>query len=187
MKKSRAIEERVLKTAQNFISCHGVKGWNMDSLANASGICKRTLYKTVTSKEQLIRDICIKAVIDIQNRFIEINKPEKDFMEAFEEMLQIVPDLLKNNYIFNFNEILHEYPSLEPEFIKENNKLFNNVRVFLQSGINNGYLRDDISPTFLHQMFQAFVLYFMKYSTPQSESSVNIDHALHYLLEGIKK
>ena len=107
-------------------------------------------------------------------------------MESLEEMIRAVPELLKNNYVNNYSDILHEYPALEPEIIKENEKLFNGLRNFFQTGIDKGYLRNDITPVFVHQMFQSFVLYFMKYSSPEAESTNNIRQALLCLFQGIK-
>ncbi len=185
--KNKAIEERVYKTAEDLIIRHGIRGWSMDSLAEASGITKRTLYKIITSKEELIHDIAYRMITDIQKQILELSKPDRDFMESLEEIIDTTAELLKNNLINNYSQILYEYPALEPEIIRENEKLFNGIRNFFQSGIDKGYLRNDITPLFIHQMFQAFVIYFMKYSSFETESTNNIRQALHYLFEGIKK
>jgi len=183
--KSKAIEEKVYQSTETLMSRYGIKGWNMNDLAQASGITKRTLYKIITSKEQLIREVAFKNIAAIRERIFEILRRNPDFMESLEMMIVELPELLKNNYIHNYSDILTQFPELEADLVRENEKLSNDMYLFFQKGIDAGFVRKELSPTFINQMFQGMMIYFAKYSSSESEAAEKINMALHSLIFGI--
>jgi AcrR family transcriptional regulator len=182
--KNKAMEERVLKNAQNFISSYGVKGWSMDDLASAAGITKRTLYKIISSKEQLIHDIVFRNISENREAFFQILQTGPDFREYIDLIIFKIPELLKNSYINRYRDILHEYPDIETEIVRENEKVYSHMREFFQNGINSGYLRKDIKPEQMHQMLAAIMIFFVKYSDSQEEATEKIRESLRYMLQG---
>ena len=48
------IESRVFDTTKEMLVKHGVRGWNMDDLSKECGVSKRTLYKIIGNKEDLL-------------------------------------------------------------------------------------------------------------------------------------
>jgi AcrR family transcriptional regulator len=182
--KNKAMEERVLKKAQDFISSYGVKGWSMDDLASAAGITKRTLYKIISSKEQLIHDIVFRNISENREAFFQILQTGPDFSEYIDLIIFKIPELLKNSYINRYRDILHEYPDIETEIVRENEKVYSHMREFFQNGINRGYLRKDIKPEQMHQMLAAIMIFFVKYSDSQEEATEKIRESLRYILQG---
>jgi len=183
--KSKATEEKVFKSAEMLMSRYGIKGWNMNDLAAASGITKRTLYKIITSKEQLIRDVAQNNINAMREKLFDIIKKGEGFMESLEMMIVAIPELLKNNYVNNYSDILNEFPELEGDIVRENEKLFDEIRSFYQGGIDGGYIRSDIAPELIHHMVQALVIYFSKYPSSEADYTSRMKAALNSLFFGI--
>ncbi len=183
--KSKAIEEKVFKCAEMLIYRHGTKGWNMNDLADSAGITKGTLYKIITSKEQLIHDVSFQNIKLMREKILEVIRSESGFMDRLEQLTVVVPGLLKNNYLNTYSDILKELPGLEADIVSENELIFNDMVSFFKTGIDEGYLRKDISPDLIHHMVQAIILYFAKYSNTGGEFPVKMKMALHCLINGI--
>lgn len=184
--KSKVVEEKVYSNAETLLARHGTRGWNMNDLAAASGITKRTLYKIITTKEQLIRNIAFSNINSIKNRVSEIIKNEPDFLACLDRLILAIPELFRNNYINNYSEILSGFPELEADLVKENEKLTDDLVEFFRQGIDKGYLRNNISARMVQHMIQAFIIYFAKYSGSEEEIEGNMRTALHSLVNGIK-
>lgn len=182
--KNKAMEERVFKSAQNFVSTYGVKGWSMDDLASSAGITKRTLYKIIGSKEELIRDIVFENIRENREAFIQILQSGPDFDEYIELIIYKIPELLKNSYINKYKDILREYPDIESEIVRENEQVSSQMRDFFQNGIDQGYLRKEIKPEQINQMLAATLIFFVKYSDSQDDATEKIREALRYILYG---
>ncbi|PKL15580.1 MAG: hypothetical protein CVV49_20700 [Spirochaetae bacterium HGW-Spirochaetae-5] len=182
--KNKAMEERVLKNAQNFVSNYGVKGWSMDDLASAAGITKRTLYKIISSKEQLVHDIVFHEIRENADAFVQILQTGPDFKEYIDLIIFRIPELLKNSYINRYRDILHEYPDIEAELVRENEKVKSTMRDFFQRGVEKGYLRKEINPDLINDMLASVMIFFVKYSDSQEAATEKIREALRYLLHG---
>ena len=178
------MEERVLKNAQNFVSNYGVKGWSMDDLASAAGITKRTLYKIISSKEQLVHDIVFHEIRENADAFVQILQTGPDFKEYIDLIIFRIPELLKNSYINRYRDILHEYPDIEAELVRENEKVKSTMRDFFQRGVEKGYLRKEINPDLINDMLASVMIFFVKYSDSQEAATEKIREALRYLLHG---
>lgn len=178
-------EEKVFESTETLMLRHGIKGWNMNDLAEASGITKRTLYKIIVSKEQLIRDVAFKNLRSIEEKVFEIIKSDSGFMERLERLIITIPEIFKNNYINNYSDILNEFPELEADIVRESEKITSDLRLFFQDGIDNGCLRKDVNPALVQQMIQAFIIYFAKYVASEAELADKIRISLQCLIHGI--
>lgn len=183
--KSKATEEKVFKSAELLMSRYGIKGWNMNDLAAASGMTKRTLYRIITSKEQLIRDVAFQNIDAIREQLFDIIRTNEGFMECLEMIITAIPELLKNNYVNNYSDILNEFPELEGELVHENEKLSNDIYLFFQRGIDSGFINKNVNPEFINQMFQGLIIHFAKYSSSETETAEKISLALRSLVFGI--
>ena len=183
--KSKATEEKVFKSAETLMSRYGIKGWNMNDLAAASGITKRTLYRIITSKEQLIRDVAYNNISAIREKLFEIIRKDEGFMESMDMIIVAIPELLRNNYINNYSDILNEFPELEADLVHANEKLSNDLLLFFQRGIDSGFIRGNITPAFINQMMQGMIIHFAKYSSSETETADKLKLALQSLVFGI--
>jgi len=182
--KNKALEERIFKHTEAFIARNGIKGWNMNDLAAEAGITKRTLYKIIESKELLIREIVFRNIFEIRDKISEILKTGDDVLTSIDRIISTITELLRNNIINRYGDILNEFPDLESEIVKENEIFFSQLRDFLSRGIAEGYLMKDLSPDFMYRSFLAILFYFIKYSKSQEEAADSIGLALRCMFRG---
>ncbi len=181
---NKAHKERVYKCAEAFIGRYGIKGWNMNDLAGAAGITKRTLYKIIESKEQLVHDVVFEKIYESRDYIFDVLQSGGDFRTSLEKIIAAIPELLNRNLINNNGDIFREYPAIEEQFVRENRIFFSQMRDFLQSGIDSGNLIGDITPDFIYQTFQAILIHFIKYSSSQSEAAEKVGLALRCMYRG---
>jgi AcrR family transcriptional regulator len=81
---NKSIQDNVFKITETLLLKHGIKGWNMDSVALEAGISKNTLYEIINSKEQLIEDVVINRLRNNVETITEIFRDEPDFIRASE-------------------------------------------------------------------------------------------------------
>ena len=182
--KNKALEERVFKNAKTFISRNGIKGWNMNDLASDCGTTKRTLYKIIESKEQLVREVLFRNIYEIRDKIFELIQAGDDFLPTLDRIILEIAELMKNNFVSRYSDILNEYPELENEIVKENEIFFTQLRDFLSRGIAEGYLISELTPDFIYRSFLAVFFYFIKYSKTQDEAADSIGLALRCLYRG---
>ena len=63
--KHTIIKQKIDKAAEKIIFSYGIRGWNMSEFANEAGITKRTLYKYVNSKEELVENALLSFIKDV--------------------------------------------------------------------------------------------------------------------------
>jgi len=182
--KNKLLEEKIINNAINYLSGHGIKGWNMNDLAAESGITKRTLYKIIISKEQLVLEIILKSIDETRKKFLEITRSGADYIDCLDRIVSGIPELMKNVYITRFSEILREYPDIEPKIVAENEIFFMEFKEFFQSGVDRGIIKKFVTPEFILDVFQSLLLFFAKYSPSREEALEKLSLALHCMVHG---
>ncbi len=182
---SKAVKEKIYKNAASLMQRSGVKGWNMNDLAESSGITKMTLYKIIASKENLIREVAFSSIGAMRETILEITRKDSPFADRMENLVAALPEILRNNYINNYSSILNEFPELEADIVKENEKLYSEISSFYEEGINSGMIKKEVTPDLLHHMVQAFVIYFSKYTPLEGDPGSRMKSALTFLINGI--
>ncbi|OGP52889.1 MAG: hypothetical protein A2Y65_05910 [Deltaproteobacteria bacterium RBG_13_52_11] len=187
MKVSNSIlEQKIADRARDYIFQRGVLGWSMDQLAADTGIAKNTLYKIVSSKEDLVLKVVINYVQATQAQLVALIEHEPDYLTALEKMIVIFPALVGGHATNAFQDVFNEYPSVEESVYSHRDMLTNKVIGFLETGISRGILRSDLQADFIFSMLQALILYFMKSTNHGSELSERLSLAFRCLLEGIR-
>jgi len=184
-KKVDNLKERLYKQASDYVFQRGIKGWNMDDLASGAGVTKRTLYKAIPSKEQLIEEVVLRFVQDVQGRISQIIESEPDYFTAMEKIIGNFPLFVDRLNSKIMSDIFLEYPEIEEHVYQRRDELTARLVSFFKSGIDRGYLRKDVRPELVLQMFQAFVLYFIRFASHEKDYSGRMKSAFQCLLYGI--
>ena len=184
--RDRNIRERVFHCAGEYILQRGIRGWNMDQLAAAAGITKRTLYKIITSKEELVESVVLGFIRGVQERIGEIAAKEDDFFAAMEKLVTEFPLMVNSINSRSMQEVFLEYPSIERHVYEQREELTGEVQAFFERGIQNGFLRSDVDASFILQLFQAVVLYFIRFEDTGDTYSEKFRLAFHCLIHGIQ-
>lgn len=151
------VEETIFGVTSEFLIKYGVKGWNMDDLAKESNMSKRTLYKIIGNKEDLIVK-CIsgglKDNINLITNFLSSSKP---FPKLLEQFIDIITDNFQEYVLKSITAIRIEYPKIKVEeerFLAKRQQL---LLLFFNKGKKEGYLHQYANPETIIKIVYALV------------------------------
>ena len=151
------IEEAIFNVARELLVKYGVKGWNMDDLAKECNMSKRTLYKIIGNKEDLIFK-CISDVfqnnINVIAAFLTSKKP---FPELLGQFIDVITDNFQDYVLKSISTIRIEYPKIKMEEKKFLNKRQDLLLSFFEKGKAEGYLADSAKPETVIKVVYALV------------------------------
>lgn len=145
------LRERIVRTATILFQQHGIKQVRMDDVASALGISKKTLYGAFADKEALLLEV--------------VKLTSALFCEAIRESLQQSTNVVEQIFLLYKRVIEHSrevnplfftelirYTELDAYFDRMHTEHFGYVKGWLQEGVKQGLLRDDIDyDVFLQQ------------------------------------
>jgi len=181
----KELEERIVRLTGELIGRRGLKGWNMDLLAAEAGVAKNTLYKIITSKEDLVGRVAIHTVTAVQTQLVEIIQRGGDYLDAFKEMVAAFPRLLKTVGADSMREIFLEYPAVEKRVRKHQDAVTETIIDFIGKGIETKVLRDDVSAEFIFDLLRAIVLFQIGSGAAGDVLSQNIATSFDCLVHGL--
>ena len=152
------IEQMVIEQTLKLIVARGLKGWNMMDLANQTGLAKQTLYKIIGSKEQVIERVVFLQMKKTFEGVDLIMEESANYGEFIKRFIEIGPRYLSKVSRITLTEIYREYPAIEKKADKYKQKVYSTRIEFFQRGIDEGYLRDDITPEFLLDLVRDGIL-----------------------------
>ena len=116
------LRERIIDTAVEAFSAHGIKSITMDDIATSLGISKRTLYEVFSDKETLLEECILKG------------QKEGD-------------EFLKNVHATNkkFFEDIKKYPKAYALMTNRHNQDSEETVNFFKEGVKQGIFRDDVN------------------------------------------
>ncbi len=150
------IESKVFETTRVMLIKHGVRGWNMDELAKECGVSKRTLYKIIGNKE----DLLYKCNED--DLFKEIAK-RKEFLsyknkEEYKDKLNSFSAYFANGFnefvLLNVKDMILEYPRIGDMIEGKKIILSGYVKDFLSEGQKLGFIKKTYEPAFISEFIE---------------------------------
>ncbi len=137
--------EIILNKVAGLYHKYGIRSVTMDDIAHELGISKKTIYKYVNEKEDLVKQV---------SRFIDNKKDEKIFRHvintenAIEELLEVNFCLHKfiqeasPSYMYDMKKY---YPEIFKDWIEQRRrKMYDAVLANLKRGKKEGIYRDDL-------------------------------------------
>lgn len=179
------LQERIIRLTGDLIGRRGLKGWNMDLLAAEAGVAKNTLYKIITSKEDLVERVALHTVTTVQYQLVKIIQEGGDYLETFEKLVAAFPRLLGTVGADSMREIFLEYPSIEKSVRKHQDTITDTIINFIGRGIEAKILRNDVSPEFIFDLLRAIVLFQIGSGAMGEKLSKNIETSFHCLAHGL--
>ena len=173
----------LLDSAIALFSRFGIKGVTMDDLARELSISKKTIYKHVCNKNELVQQCCAHNMHRISS---EVERIQKDSVNAIDEMLQ-VDAMVRSHLRVQLHQLEHQlmryYPRTHRKMGEERREIviaFN--RRNLKRGIEESLYRPDIDIDIVAQ------IYFGKMQILKEESLRQVDEAalMHLLDESLK-
>lgn len=144
-KNDTCIASKVFEKARHLFNTVGVRNTTMDDLAKELGISKKTLYKEIDNKADLVK-FCVQ--YDLSQDEQLINNISESTENAIEELLLIAAHINKELQIYH-PSILKDITKLYPESwtLIENHKntfVQKYISDNIKKGIKQGLYREDI-------------------------------------------
>ena len=145
------LRERIVTTASRLFQAQGVKQVRMDDIARELSISKKTLYELFSDKEELLLEVVKVISMGFHQNVKEIICSSANVLEQiFMLYKRVIEHSRKVNPLF-FIELIR-YPKVQAYFEEVHTRHANCTREWLQMGVKQGLLRDDVNyEVFLRQ------------------------------------
>lgn len=168
-----------------ILESSGSKGWTMEDVCKAAGISKDTLYRAVSGKEDLItRAIKFKIASHISD-MQKITDLNLEYYTRFNRMLSLLYEIIESFSSKQLQSVLRDYPLSSHYTLSEFSNLLKILELFLQQGIDEGTLRQELDASFLATNIHYTVLYIIEKENPKHYEK-HIESYLDILMNGIK-
>lgn len=138
------IKERIIAKAGDLFFQYGVKSVSMDELAFSLGISKRTIYENFKDKNEILLSLLMN-MRDKRNKVIDsLISQTSNVVEIFIKIIEIQQSSPNCNAKF-FEDIRKYYPHVNEFIEKDVDKNKELLVEFLQNGIKQGYIREDLN------------------------------------------
>ncbi len=135
----------IVETAADMYQRFGIKSVTMDDVAHECMISKKTLYKYVNDKIDLLQKTLSYSFSKHGKVFKEISKKGLNAVEEVVEIHKMLIQMLKTHNPAVEHDLLKYYPVVHRELSERKSKqVFEMMKINLQKGIDEGLYYDDI-------------------------------------------
>lgn len=182
---STVIQENIISLTEKLLLKHGIRGWNMDTVAYKAGMAKNTLYKIIGTKEQLIEKIIISRLRANIDMIVGIFKMEPEFLKAVEiGSRQLAHEIGGNNPLV-LTQVFREYPAIKEKFDSISSKLSRSIHGYLNRAKKSGIIRKDIDNDILISSVTAIINHYISQNYKGKNFEERMYKSFTYLLKGI--
>jgi AcrR family transcriptional regulator len=137
--------KNIIKIASELYKSYGLKSITMDDVANACMISKKTLYKYVKDKADLLKQVYEN---EFSKQFIQFNELKNKKLNAIEEVFEIHKSLIKlikvQNPLVEY-DLIKYYPKIHKEMMDNRSRMvYESMLENLKKGIDEGLYYSDI-------------------------------------------
>lgn len=181
------IRRNIITLTEKLLLKHGIRGWNMDTVAHEAGMAKNTLYKIIGTKEQLIEKIVISRLRTDIDAIVGIFKSEPDFLKAVEiGSRQLAHGISEDNPMV-LTQVFREYPAIKKKFDSIAVKLSTSIHDYLNRAKKSGIIRKEIDNDILISSVTAIINHYVSQNYKGRNFEERMYRAFTYLLKGILK
>jgi predicted DNA-binding protein YlxM (UPF0122 family) len=176
------IREKIIEGAGKLFVEHGIRQVTMDTIAQALGISKRTIYENFKDKDDLLLNFLSESIITHKKSAIEILNKSKNVIEALFGFGEYNNNIFKKVNPCFFSDIKKYHPDIFNKVMSDGE--IHNYEVtytMLKRGVNEGiFIKDidlEIVNQFIHHTMEFFHLMEEKnYSHNQIWASVHLPY-----------
>ena len=146
--------QSILVNAFKIFIENGIRNISMDDLCRNMGISKKTLYKYVENKSDLLQRITDYIYSEIKKAIDELDKTELNAIDILLEMSKVPGKLFSHiNPIISF-EMRKYYPQIyERSQSRRKELIIESVRKNIDQGIKEGLYRQDLNKEIVAQLY----------------------------------
>ncbi len=138
------LRERIIDTAVEAFTKHGIKSITMDEIAASLGISKRTLYEVFSDKETLL-EACVLRRQEKEEQYL------KEILAVASNVLEVILKLFQYSieqfHATNkkFFEEIKKYPRVSEMMMRRHDRNSEAAIQFFKEGVSQGIFRDDVN------------------------------------------
>lgn len=138
------LRERIIETAVEAFSAHGIKSITMDDIATSLGISKRTLYEVFSDKETLLEECILKGQREGEDFLKNVLATSENVLEV---LLKCYQRSIEKFHATNkkFFEDIKKYPKAYQLMKNNRNRSSEDTVNFFKEGVKQGIFRDDVN------------------------------------------
>ena len=154
--------EKFLKRSEELFMRYGIKSLTMDDVARELGISKKTLYQFVSNKEDLVRKVVEKNILeDVQNCTVWTNEAEDAVDEILIVLRNVMADIQRMTHNVVYDMQRYHRDAWDLLVSHQRGFMLKIVHKNLERGISEGLYRTDfnveiIAKLHIAQTFQFF-------------------------------
>jgi hypothetical protein len=181
------IQDNIYEKTEKLFLQHGIKGWNMDTVAFEAGMAKNTLYKIIGTKEQLLGQIIISKLKKNIETIVGIFQNEPDFLKAVTIGVRQLTHRISMDNPLMLAQVFREYPEIKERFDAIASQLSTSIHDYLNRAKKTGIVREDIDNDVLISSVTAVINHYLNGNFKGREFEEKVYKSLTYLLHGILK
>ena len=137
--------DSIIKSAFKLFSENGIRSISMDDLCRNMGISKKTLYKFVENKADLLQKISDYIHDQIKNKIEDLRDTDLNAIDFLLEMSKLQGNMMANvNPMINFEMRKYYSQIFENNQTKRKELIVNSIQINLEKGIKEGLYRQDL-------------------------------------------
>ncbi len=138
-------EKKIIDAALDMYMRLGVKSVTMDDIAKEMGMSKKTIYKYVNNKAELVHKAFHNLFYSIRLLVEEIFAHDENAIDELFSIDDRVCEVMKNNHPAMVFQLQKYYPETWHSIEKVKNEfIIKMIKKNLKKGINQGLYRDDL-------------------------------------------
>lgn len=147
-------ELEIIQKATEIFMQYGIKSVNMDDIARHLGISKKTLYKYVSDKKELVRKGMDMHCCAEDEFIVAIEKQGLNAIDENFEIMKFLSSMLKTLHPSIMFDMEKYHPEIWKE-MKESRKqmTYGVVKRNLEKGKREGLYREDLDPTLIATLY----------------------------------
>lgn len=138
------LRERIIETAVEAFTTHGIKSITMDDIANSLGISKRTLYEVFSDKESLLEECILKGQKEADEFIRGVLATAENVLEV---LLKCYLRSIEKFHATNkkFFEDIKKYPKAYELLRNRSDQDSAETIHFFKDGVKQGIFRADVN------------------------------------------
>lgn len=181
------IEHVVFEKTKELLLRYGVKGWNMNDLAHESNMSKRTLYKIIGNKEDLLYKIAQQGISSKINRVEKYLQSKQPFPTLLNNLSEQIIEGFDDYILANSVAIRSEYPRINGMIEMHLNKQWELLIRFFQKGKDEGCIVDYAEAETIQKIIKALTEHHILNCNNRTEFKEEMKKVLTTFLKGVTK
>ena len=181
------IENKVFEATKELLLKYGVKGWNMDDLSEECGMSKRTLYKIIDNKEELLLKTSLESINKNISKIKEFFNSGKSYEYLLDNFSDVIINMFDDFIIKSADALRKEYPRIG-DMINNRRASFNELYIeFFRKGKEQEYFVELFDPKLTYDFLSGIIEYNIMTSKSRDDFKDKMHLALKILIRGIRR